>query len=52
LKEEEIGVTEYWDLEKVRENISHYLWEYNHHRPHRGLRDRTRRGRIPVFKVT
>ena len=30
-------------LDEARENIGRYLEEYNHDRPHRGLRDRTPR---------
>jgi len=43
LKEEEVGLAEYRNLEEARESIRCYLWEYNHDRPHRGLRDRTPR---------
>lgn len=43
LKEEEVGLSEYRNLEEARESIARYLREYNHHRPHRGLRDRTPR---------
>jgi transposase InsO family protein len=39
--EEEVGLAEYRDQEEARKNIERYLWEYNHDRPHRGLRDRT-----------
>lgn len=38
-----MGLAEYRNLEEARENIGRYLWEYNHDRPHRGLRDRTPR---------
>ena len=43
LKEEEVGLAEYRNLEEARESIARYLREYNHDRPHRGLRDRTPR---------
>jgi len=43
LKEEEVGLTEYRNLEEARGSIGRYLWEYNHDRPHRGLQDRTPR---------
>ena len=41
LKEEEVWVNEYQSLEEARTSIERYVWEYNHDRPHRGLRDRT-----------
>jgi putative transposase len=43
LKEGEVGLAEYRNLEEARESIGRYLWEYHHDRPHRGLRDRTPR---------
>ena len=42
-KEEEVGLAEYRHLKEARESIARYLREYNHDRPHRGLRDRTPR---------
>jgi hypothetical protein len=41
LKEEEVGLAEYLDGEEARESVGLYFWEYDHDRPHRGLRDRT-----------
>lgn len=41
LKEEEVWVNEYQSLEEARASIARYVCEYNHDRPHRGLRDRT-----------
>ena len=43
LKEEEVGLADYRNLDEARDGIGRYLWEYNHDRPHRGLRDRTPR---------
>ena len=43
LKEEEVWVSEYENLEQARASIQRYLWEYNHDRPHRSLGDRTPR---------
>ena len=41
LKEEEVWLAEYRNLDEARQSIGRYLWAYNHDRPHRGLRDRT-----------
>jgi transposase InsO family protein len=38
-----VGLAEYRNLEETWESIARYLREYNHARPHRGLRDRTPR---------
>ncbi len=43
LKEEEVWVSEYRNLEEARQSIGRYLWEYNHDRPHQSLGDRTPR---------
>jgi putative transposase len=43
LKEEEVGLAEYRNLEEAQESIKSYLGEYNCDRPHRGLRNRTPR---------
>lgn len=43
LKEEEVWVSEYRNLEEARQSIGRYVWEYNHDRPHRSLGDRTPR---------
>ncbi len=50
LKEEEVWVSEYQSLEEARSSIGRYLWEYNHDRPHRGLRDRTPREAFVSFE--
>jgi putative transposase len=50
LKEEEVGLAEYRNLEEARESIARYLKEYNHDRPHRGLRDRTPREAYMSFE--
>ncbi len=50
LKEEEVGLAEYRNLDEARESIGRYLWEYNHDRPHRGLRDRTPREAFVSFE--
>ncbi len=49
LKEEEVWLHEYRSLEEARAGIGRYLWEYNHDRPHRGLRDRTPREAMQEF---
>jgi putative transposase len=41
LKEEEVWLHEYRSLEEARQNIARYLHEYNHHRPHQSLKNRT-----------
>jgi putative transposase len=50
LKDEGVGLAEYRDLEEARKNIERYLWEYNHDRSHRGLRDRTPRKAFVSFE--
>lgn len=50
LKEEEVGLAEYRNLEEARESIARYLGEYHHDRPHRGLRDRTPREAFLGFR--
>ncbi len=50
LKKEEIGLAEYRNLEEARESSGRYLWEYNHDRPHRGLRNRTPREAYVSFE--
>ena len=50
LKEEEVWVSEYQSLEEARSSIGRYFWEYNHDRPHRGLRDRTPREAFVSFE--
>jgi putative transposase len=41
LKEEEVWLREYRSLEEARTSIARYLHEYNHHRPHQSLKNRT-----------
>lgn len=41
LKEEEVWLNEYRSLEEARDSIARYLHEYNHHRPHQSLKNRT-----------
>lgn len=41
LKEEEVWLHEYRSLEDARDCIARYLHEYNHHRPHQSLQNRT-----------
>lgn len=43
LKEEEVWVSEYQNLEEAHVSIARYIWEYNHDRPHQSLGDRTPR---------
>ena len=50
LKEEEVGLAEYRNLEEARESSGCHLWEYNHNRPHRGLRNRTPREAYVSFE--
>ncbi len=50
LKEEEVWLAEYQNLDQARESISRYLWEYNHDRPNRGLWDRTPREAYVTLK--
>lgn len=41
LKEEEVWVHEYRSIEEARASIGLWIEEYNHHRPHQGLQNRT-----------
>ena len=41
LKEEEVWTAEYRSLEEARASIARWIEEYNHHRPHRGIKNRT-----------
>ena len=41
LKEEEVWVAEYRNLPEARTSIAHWIEEYNHDRPHRGIKNRT-----------
>jgi transposase InsO family protein len=51
LDEEEVWTSEYRSLPEARENISRYLEEYNHDRPHRGVENRTPREAFLAFEV-
>ena len=50
LKEEEVGLAEYRNLEEARESSGRYLGEYNHDGPYRGLRNRTPREAYVSFE--
>ena len=41
LKEEEVWTAEYRSLEEARASIARWIEEYNHDRPHRGVKNRT-----------
>ena len=41
LKEEEVWTAEYRSLEEARASIARWIEEYNHDRPHRGIKNRT-----------
>ncbi len=41
LKEEEVWTAEYRSVEEARASIARWIEEYNHDRPHRGVRNRT-----------
>ncbi len=41
LKEEEVWINEYQSFDHARQSIARWIEEYNHDRPHRGLRGRT-----------
>ncbi|HTT18848.1 MAG TPA: IS3 family transposase [Candidatus Sulfotelmatobacter sp.] len=41
LKEEEVWTAEYRSLEEAQASIARWIEEYNHDRPHRGVRNRT-----------
>jgi putative transposase len=51
LKEEEVWTSQYRSLMEARENISRYLEEYNHDRPHRGVENRTPHEAFLAFAV-
>jgi transposase InsO family protein len=51
LKEEEVWTSDYRSLSEARENISRYLEEYNHDRPHRGVENRTPHEAFLAFAV-
>src|SRR5262249_15963772 len=53
LKEEELGLAEYRNLQEAQDNIARYLWKYNHGRPRRGLRNpHASGGALQFSKVT
>jgi len=41
LKEEEVWTAEYRSVDEARSSIGRWIEEYNHDRPHRGIRNRT-----------
>jgi Integrase core domain/HTH-like domain len=41
LKEEEVWIAEYRDMQEARASIARWIEEYNHDRPHRGVQNRT-----------
>jgi len=49
LKEEEVWTAEYRSLEEARASITRWIGEYNHDRPHRGVRNRTPREAFLAF---
>jgi putative transposase len=49
LKEEEVWGSEYRSLEEARAGIARWIWEYNHHRPHHGVGNRTPREAFMSF---
>ncbi len=51
LKEEEVWPAEYRSLEEARTAIARWLEEYNHHRPHRGVQNRTPHEAFLAFAV-
>jgi transposase InsO family protein len=51
LKEEEVWPAEYRSLEEARSSIARWLEEYNHHRPHRGVQNRTPHEAFLAFAV-
>ena len=51
LKEEEVWTSEYRSLTEARENISRYLKEDDHDRPHCGVENRTPHEAFLAFAV-
>jgi len=51
LKEEEVWAAEYRSLEEGRASIAHWIEEYNHDRPHRGVQNRTPHEAFLAFAV-
>ncbi len=54
LKEEEVWTAEYRSTEEARSSIAHWIEEYNHDRPHRGVKSRTPRDKafLPFAGLT
>jgi len=51
LKEEEVWIAEYRSLEEAQASIARWIEEYNHDRPHRGVRNRTPHEAFLAFKA-
>lgn len=51
LKEEEVWLNEYRSLEEARDSVARYLHQYNHHRPHQSLKNRTPRETNAAFST-
>jgi putative transposase len=51
LKEEEVWTAEYRSLEEARASIARWIEEYNHDRPHRGVKNRTPREAFLAFEA-
>jgi putative transposase len=49
LKEEEVWTAEYRSLQEARDGIARWIEEYNHHRPHHGVHNRTPREAFLAF---
>jgi putative transposase len=51
LKEEEVWTAEYRTVEEARTSIARWIEEYNHDRPHRGVRNHTPHEAFLAFKA-
>jgi putative transposase len=51
LKEEEVWTAEYRSTEEARSSIARWIEEYNHDRPHRGIKNRTPHEAFLAFTV-
>ena len=51
LKEEEVWINEYQNLDEARTSIARYIQEYNHDRPHRGLGNLTPHEAREAFNI-
>jgi putative transposase len=51
LKEEEVWTAEYRSLEEAQASIARWIEEYNHDRPHRGVKNRTPHEAFLAFKA-